>query len=139
MLAVDPGREKAGLAVVSHDGGCIHRQIVPAEDVAKVVAGLAERFGVKAVAVGDRTGASLASAIAADCPRLVVTLVDEHRSTEEGRALYLETVPARGLARLLPRGLRVPQGPVDDFAAWVLGRRYVRSLRAEGEPGAMPG
>lgn len=138
MLAVDPGRDKAGLAVVSHDGGCVHRRIVPAGDAAGAAADLARRFGVRVIAVGDRTGASVASTIAQVCPDLTVVLVDEHRSTEEARALYLDTVPARGLARLLPRGLRVPPGPVDDFAAWALGRRYLRGSRADRESGPAP-
>lgn len=134
LVAVDPGREKAGLAVVCYNGSCLHRQIVPVADVVNLLPGIAERFGVSLVVVGDRTGASLASAISARCQGLEVALVDEHRSTEEGRTLYLDTVPTRGLARLLPRGLRVPKGPVDDFAAWVLGRRYVRGLCGECRP-----
>ena len=31
----------------------------------------------------------------------------------------------RGGRRLLPLGLRTPPGPVDDFAAVILGRRYI--------------
>jgi hypothetical protein len=124
VLAIDPGREKTGLAIVASDGACLHRAIVPTATLREAAASLAERFAVTTLLLGDRTHAAEATGALADLPGLTLHAVDEHRSTEEARRLYLRENPARGLARLLPIGMRTPPGPIDDYAAWVLGRRY---------------
>ncbi len=124
VVAVDPGRQKTGIAVVRADGGCDHRQVVPTAEAPVLARRLLAEHEAEAVVVGDRTGSSpMVQELLAE-PAVALVLVDEHRSTEEGRRLYLDTVPARGWSRLLPRGLRAPSGPIDDYAAWVLGRRY---------------
>lgn len=123
MLAIDPGREKTGLAIVRPDGECPHREIASTETVPDHVARLVAEWAPDALVLGDRTGSKALEADL-DAGRIPIVRVDEHRSTEDARALYLAREPARGLARLLPRGLRAPSRPVDDYAAWVLGRRY---------------
>jgi RNase H-fold protein (predicted Holliday junction resolvase) len=125
VLAIDPGREKSGLAVVDARDGCLHREIVPTPDLVPRAAEIAGEYEPGALVVGDRTGGRLALDELRAALALPVEAVDEHRSTEEARQLYLDTVPTRGLARLIPRGLRTPPRPIDDYAAWVLGRRYL--------------
>lgn len=130
VVAVDPGRCKSGIAVVRSDGGCDHHEIVAPEQAPSIVVRLVCEHGAEAVAVGDRTGSVSALEELRRAVGVPVILVDEHRSTEQARRLYFDMVPARGLARLLPRGLRIPPEPIDDYAAWVLGLRYF----AEGGP-----
>jgi hypothetical protein len=50
-------------------------------------------------------------------------LIDEAHSTEEARALWLAEHPAKGLRRLIPAALRVPDGPVDMYVPQVLAAR----------------
>jgi hypothetical protein len=54
--------------------------------------------------------------------------VDEKNSTLEARPLYWQEYPRRGLLRLLPISLLAPPVAIDDFAAVVLGRRFLASL-----------
>lgn len=124
LLAIDPGREKTGLAVVLPDGSSPLHEIVPAADLAAHVAALRERFGFTVVVLGDRTSSAEARSQLAALGGLAVVAVDEHRSTEEARSLYFRENPPRGLGRLFPAGLRTPPGPIDDYAAWILGLRY---------------
>ena len=76
---------------------------------------------------GDRTASHEVVESLRDITRLPIVTVDEHRSSMEGRELYLRENPGRGLCRWLPIGLRVPDRPYDDYVAQVLASRYFRS------------
>lgn len=67
-------------------------------------------------------------------PALKVVAVEERNSTLEARALYWQEKPPRGWRRVLPLSLQEPPEPVDDFAAVVLARRFLKSLKAADEP-----
>jgi RNase H-fold protein (predicted Holliday junction resolvase) len=130
VIAVDPGRDKCGLAVVGRRAGVLHKGVVAAGRMADAVADLAVRHAAFTVVLGDRTGRREAqAALAALRPAgrvLAVCLVDEHRSTDEARARYWRDHPSRGLARLVPVTLRVPPVPVDDYVAVIIAERYFR-------------
>lgn len=128
VIAVDPGRDKCGVAVVGRRAGVLSKSVVPAGRMAAVVAELAEKNDIGTVVLGDRTGRKDAmAALAALRPggrELTVRLVDEHRSTDEARARYWRDHPPRGLARLVPVTLRVPPVPVDDYVAVIIAERH---------------
>jgi RNase H-fold protein (predicted Holliday junction resolvase) len=56
---------------------------------------------------------------------LPIVLVDERYSTLEARDRYWQMYPPKGLARLIPQGLRQPPRPVDDIVAILLIERYL--------------
>ena len=58
VLAVDPGREKAGIAVVSRERGTMHKCVIEASECVEQVCELAEKHGVARIVIGDRTGSS---------------------------------------------------------------------------------
>lgn len=129
VLAVDPGRDKCGLAVVRADGGVLHQRVVPAADLTCAVAQLVEEYDVDRVLVGDRTAAKeIHRALSARVPVRTV-LVDEHRSSEQGRRRYFHDNPPRGWRRLLPIGLQTPPRAYDDYVAVILAERYLASQR----------
>jgi RNase H-fold protein (predicted Holliday junction resolvase) len=117
VLAVDPGKDKVGLAVVSSARGLLMRAIEQRKTFADV----------DTIVVGDRTASHEVVESLRDITRLPIVTVDEHRSSMEGRELYLRENPGRGLCRWLPIGLRVPDRPYDDYVAQVLASRYFRS------------
>lgn len=131
VLAVDPGRDKCGLAVV-RPGEVLHREVVPRAELAGRVAELSGRFGVTAVVVGDGTGspAVLRELAGLGIP---VHVVPEAETTLEARRRYFRDNPPRGLWRLVPDGLRVPPRPVDDYVAVLLAERFLEGL--PGGPG----
>ncbi len=128
VLAVDPGTEKCGLAVVQSDGTVLHHEVLPVANLASVAAERAQRHAVQRVVVGDRTGArEIRDALSAQLA-LPIFLVDEHRSSEQGRRRYFRDNPPRGWRRLLPVGLQTPPRPYDDYVAIVLAERHLASL-----------
>jgi len=129
ILAIDPGREKCGLAVVRRDGAVVFREVVVRAALAARLREVGAAHGVDVVVLGDRTGSKETAEVVRGClPGAQVHLVDEHRSTEEARKRYFAENPPRGWRRLIPRGLLVPPVPYDDHVAIILAERYLRTL-----------
>ena len=128
VVAVDPGREKCGVAVLDHKQGALWRQVVETTALRGTVADLLERFGCRIVVLGDQTASgNVHRQLQTLLDRTLVEeihLIDEHGSTEEARSRYWQAIPPTGWRRFLPRGLLVPPCAVDDFAAIILGERY---------------
>lgn len=133
VLAVDPGRDKVGMAVVSRAHGTLFRCVVRAEECAARGSELAAAHGANQIVVGDRTGSREAVRALALSSRLEITTVDEHRSSMEGRQRYLREHRGRGLERFMPIGLRTPSEPFDDYVAEILAARYFDEQRREKE------
>lgn len=129
ILAVDPGREKCGLALVDEKTGVIWQRVVPAAELMTTVAQFVRQGAVQTVVAGDRTGSTRfknqwnQSGLSSKA-RLV--FVDEHMSSVEGRRRYLREHPGRGLRRLLPIGLKTPDQPFDDYVAVILAERFLK-------------
>lgn len=133
VLAVDPGRDKCGLAVVVSPGQVLHREVCPTQQLPARVQELAVRFPVAVLVLGDRTGARGSGDALRALPGLPEpTLVDEAGSTLEARERWRREVPARGWRRLLPVALRLPREPIDDWAAVILAERYLGGRPAPG-------
>ena len=123
VLAIDPGRDKCGIAVLSPQGDILLHEIVPTGALETRVSELAAEYAPRII-MGDGT-TSAATKARIEVQVGAVTLVDEYRTTEEGRRLYWAENPPRGWRRLVPRGLLTPTVPVDDFAAVALARRFL--------------
>ncbi len=130
VLAVDPGRDKCGLALLRGDGEVLKQSVVRTPDVGDTVVVLVQRHPGVIVIVGDRTGGRDISAALDQRLQQKTLLVDEHHSTEEGRRRYFRENPPRGWRRLLPLGLQTPPKPYDDYVAVILAERYLESLRS---------
>ncbi len=123
VLAIDPGRDKCGIAVLSPQGDILLHEIVPTGALETRVSELAAEYAPRIIMGDGTTSAAAKARIEAQVG--AVTLVDEYRTTEEGRRLYWAENPPRGWRRLVPRGLLTPTVPVDDFAAVALARRFL--------------
>ncbi len=131
LLAVDPGREKCGVAVVRFDRTVIEQTIISLAELPLSVARYVGRYGIETIVVGDRTGSRRVRDLLREAGfRLEITFVDEHRSSELGRQRFLLANPARGWRRLLPIGLREPHRPYDDYVAVILAERYLDGNRS---------
>jgi hypothetical protein len=131
IIAVDPGRGKCGLAVLS-EGEVAFRAIVPTPEIGLTCRYLAQRHPNATLVVGQGTGGGPVTALLQKaCPEVPLTGIAERGSTLEARELYWADNPPRGLQRLLPRGMRVPPRPVDDYAAVVLAQRHLAATSAQ--------
>lgn len=125
VLAVDPGRKKCGLAVVSAELGIIHREVIPCADFAEKFRVLYEQHTPSQVLLGSSTGSKEIAETIQENTQVSVKFVDEKHTTELAKIRYFQEFPPRGLWRLVPLGLRNPPTCYDDFAAVVLAERYL--------------
>ena len=126
ILAIDPGKLKCGLAVMQSQQMVLEKMIVSLDDLFITVKHLCEKFEIELIVIGDRTNSKV---INNSLKSLAISMVkvDEDCSSLEGRQRYL-IEHTKGLARLVPIGLRVPKEPYDDYVAVVLAERYFSSL-----------
>lgn len=128
VLAVDPGRDKCGLAVVNR-GGVLLRAIVPTAEVGLTCRYLLAQHPQAQLIVGDSTHSQAVSAeLGRVNPETPIAAVAEGFTTLEARGLYEHDSPPRGWRRLVPAGMRVPPRPVDDYAAVALAQRFLTQL-----------
>lgn len=118
VVAFDPGRN-VGFAVVDENGRLLDRAVLTIEQVDRQV------WPADAtLVVGSGTGRSDLQA-ALERRGQQARVVDEQGTSEIGRELWRRSEPARGWARWLPAGLRSPDRPIDDYAAWAIALRYL--------------
>jgi len=127
IAAFDPGRN-VGFALVDGDGRLLRRAVLRHDEVAHL-----ELPASCTVVIGAGTGRRELRLELAQ-RSLDVHVVDERGSSLEARELWKRAVPARGLARMLPSGLRAPREPIDDFAAWAIALRYLGLDVAKVQP-----
>jgi RNase H-fold protein (predicted Holliday junction resolvase) len=126
LLAIDPGRDKCGLAVVSREGAILRRRVVPRAEIVAAALSWSRDCSPDLLLLGSATGArELETELRAAFPLLPLHIVDEHGSTLEARALFWQEHPPRGWRKLLPVSLQTPPSPLDDLAAVVLARRFL--------------
>jgi len=130
VLAVDPGREKCGVAVCGPEG-VVARQVVPLPELDRLVRRWIGDHGVDVVLVGDQTGAKQVLNRLSGLP-VPVTSVTERGTTLLARRRYFHDHPPRGWRRLLPIGFQVPPDPYDDYAAVVIAETYLAQKSAAG-------
>lgn len=118
VAAFDPGKN-VGYALVDDEGVLLARRVMRLEDVPTL--SWPERTRV---VIGAGTGSGALRDLLAE-RGVAAELVDEQGTSERARSLWRRSEPARGLARWLPAGLRSPERPIDDYAAWAIALRYL--------------
>jgi len=132
VLAVDPGRQKCGIAACVPGQVLAHR-VVPATELAQVVRDWMGRYRIDRVVMGAGTGARGATEALAGVPFVEV---DEVGTTLAARARYFADHPPRGWKRLVPRTLLTPAEPYDDYVAILLAEAYLAGQEQGGYAGA---
>jgi RNase H-fold protein (predicted Holliday junction resolvase) len=130
VLAVDPGRSKCGLAVVGSDSGVRTRAVVPRDKLVETVDRFARAYSPAVVIVGGGTGSKGArTAIETLSGAARVETVDEKYTSLDAKERFFKENPPRGLRRLIPTTMQVPQVPYDDYVAVLLAERYIAQHR----------
>mgnify|MGYP001014463189 FL=1 len=125
VLAIDPGRDKCGVAVLAPDGRVLVQRVVPTEELDAAVGELIQSYA-PTVIMGDGTTSADAKK-RVEALGVPVLLVDEYRTTDAAKCTYWEAHPPRGWRCLVPRGMLVPPVPVDDFVAVILAQRFLEN------------
>jgi len=126
LLGIDPGTRKCGFAVVERLGAPpVDLSIVPLAAIADRLTSLIGTYPIDRVAIGRGTNATeIVDAVRAT--GLPFALVDERETTLLARARFFDDHPPRGWRRLIPRGMLLPDRPIDDYAALLIAERYLR-------------
>jgi RNase H-fold protein (predicted Holliday junction resolvase) len=124
ILAIDPGSQKCGVAVVGEQGEVIYKATVATLELLPAVTEQVRRHTITVIVLGNRTGSKAIEAALLPLA-FPIKFVEEDQSSLEGRYRYLRE-NTTGLARLLPIGLRVPKQPFDEYVAVILAERYLK-------------
>lgn len=129
IISIDPGREKCGIAAVHPDKGVLQKNIISTQDLPSIIKEWASKYQTKTVIMGNGTSSkdakNLLEKIIINGQSLGVTLVDEYRTTDDGRRRYWQENPPQGFWRLIPVTMQTPPQPVDDYVAVILAERYL--------------
>ena len=136
IFAIDPGSEKTGTAVVADDGSLVTKAIVPTPELGDYLSHVYENYPFSHIVMGDGTKHKklqplVEQWIARNHGDITFSLTDEKFTTVEGRKLYFKYTPRKGWRRFVPLSFQYPPEPVDDFVAWIIGRRYLAKQRGE--------
>jgi len=101
ILGFDPGKDKCGIAVRSSTGKIYTHEVIASSQALERLASLCQQYPLE--------------------------LLDERNSTLEARDRYWQMFPPKGLQKLIPQGMRLPDRPIDDIVAILLIERHLQS------------
>ncbi len=124
-LGIDPGTRKCGYALMEAAG--MQPVLLGIARIGQLESALqtivaAHPIGVVALGRGTNS-AHVATVVRALGLRCV--LVDERETTLLARGRFFRDHPPRGWKRLVPRGMLLPDRPIDDYAALLIAERYL--------------
>ena len=126
ILAIDPGREKTGIAILKNSDVLEHK-IINSEKLVQIIKSLLEKYIIKTIVMGNGTSSKKKyDLLKRELIDRDIVLINEYRTTDEARKLYFQENPPKGWKKLIPLGMQVPPVPVDDYAAIVIGRKYLK-------------
>lgn len=126
ILAIDPGREKTGIAILKNSDALEHK-IINSEELVQIIKSLLEKYIIKTIVMGNGTSSKKKyDLLKREFIDRDIVLINEYRTTDEARKLYFQENPPKGWKKLIPLGMQVPPVPVDDYAAIVIGRKYLK-------------
>ena len=126
VAAIDPGREKCGVAVVDEDGRVLEQAVIATVLLADEMTARVKEFRPERILLGNGTTSRTAEeTIREAIPDVPVEIVDEYRTTDDARIAYWKANPPSGWRRFFPTSMQVPPAPVDDYVAVILARRYL--------------
>jgi len=127
ILAIDPGRDKLGIALLDSRGAVAVMRVVLRDDFPAVLRGLGESYRPETIAVGDGTMSDWVREKASEAGFERIVLVPERNTTLEARELAWKEDPPCWIWRMLPRLFRPTPADQDAWAAVVIGRRALTS------------
>lgn len=135
FLAVDPGRDKTGIALLDNKG-LVGMDIIETNAlVAQIESFLMEREApLQGIVCGNGTYHQKIAAelgILAEKYNIEIAIVDEYNTTVEGRQRYWEMTERKGWRKFFPASWFMPPVPVDDYTAWIIGERFLNEKEKE--------
>lgn len=130
LLALDPGRDKVGTAVLSFNKEEKEKTIVKIDELLDHLAEIFNKYQIAEIVIGNGTGAEdLKKMISGSYDDLKIRFVEEEYTTEEAQARYLKEKPMSNYEKLLRKMVSWKvKKPLDDYAALIIGEKYLESI-----------
>ena len=134
VLAIDPGRSKCGLAVVtssdhplpnSKSFDILHQSVVSRSDIKMAISSLIESYSPCVIIIGDGTSSSQLAQEITELNFAKVEFVDEKFTSIAARKRFFIENPPRGFRKLIPTSFQTPSRPYDDYVAVILAEIYL--------------
>lgn len=92
VIAIDPGRDKCGVAVVHKTRGVLGREVIKTSEVVLRIAQLLGEYDLAKIVLGNSTSSRTLKrqieGIQTTDRQIEIALVNEYRSTDEARTRY---------------------------------------------------
>lgn len=129
IIALDPGSDKCGYAHMNYDLTVREKGIVFLGELHRKIRSLAALLP-EVIVIGKGTASKVVKDLVVDLDlKIDIRFGDEEKTTFEARTRYFRDHPPTGIWRLVPLSFQFPPRPVDDYAAVIIGERYISSNR----------
>lgn len=127
ILAIDPGKKKCGLAILDPDAAVLSKTVVSRREIASYVIGCFAQYRISSVVVGkSSSGKEIEKELSRLDFKTNLVFISEKFSSLEARKRYWQENKPKGILRLIPASMRMLPVPIDDYAAVILGERYLK-------------
>jgi RNase H-fold protein (predicted Holliday junction resolvase) len=127
ILAIDPGKDKCGLALFNKEGKVLEQKIIKRKDIFRAIPHYHE---AKTIVIGESAnGKVIAAELTKHHLLQNVVLFPEKDTTWQARRLYWRAHPPKGWRRFVPTSFLSLPVPVDDYAAVIIGKNYLASAQ----------
>lgn len=134
ILSIDPGKDKCGLAVLNELAKVLAHKVIKSSELVAQVKEISAAYHLKTVVIGAGAfGKTAQKSLAESDLKLNYIFMTEKDSSWQARRRYWRAKPPQGLMKLIPTSLRVPPVPVDDYAAVIIGERYLKRQPNSGQ------
>ena len=126
IIAIDPGKYKCGIAVLDSIK-IYHMEVAHRNSMLMHLERYLSCYEISEIVVGGGTGSEdVVKELTTLEPPVKIIRISETDSSLEARRRYWRENPPRGFFRFIPTTMLLPRRPVDDYAAAVLGERYLK-------------
>ncbi|MFW5856116.1 MAG: resolvase [Bacillota bacterium] len=128
ILAIDPGKDKSGIAVVSRNKEVKMKTIVPTREISGIISDIIHKYNIEVIVLGDGTSSSTLKEIlkVLTGDKIPIKPVAEDFSTVEAEKRFKKNNPVSLGKKII--GLFLdwkPSQPLDDITAVILAERYI--------------
>ena len=129
ILAIDPGKDKCGIAILNYDFNIVYQNIVPTKEIELYLAELLNNNKIKEIIIGDGTFSAEIRRKISELFNISYKIVDEAYTTEKAEERYRKQHYNKGWRKLLSFIKWKPARPVDDYSAIIMAEKYLKGQK----------
>ena len=119
ILAIDPGSQKMGVAILDITGNLIEKKIIHNSFFEEYLKNILEKMDIHTIVSGDGTHHK-------DIIQRIESIIKKYE-----KSIPVVLVNEKYTTEMAKQGLRTIPVPVDDYVAWILGRIFLGLAKPE--------